>query len=1447
LWYVTGTQPAILGINHATHESRGSDIREDDGSRFDSAMSATTDEAEAMIMLYAYGFPDPVVTTADTDAAAAFGRTTDAPMLSHYFSSWRSRVNTRGVTSFGQRFRAPFTRASGDTSTTTKNSTQNGCLHAYAYAAVGGAAPTQSSHLINWSEADVTGDLAVDTAFLLSRVHDATAGTVRRGTPATGTASSGGVAIPYVIVRSPNYTNSLEYTSLLDHMATVLDRVRGHMPVGSFAALPHSLYHHNPPTVIDGQQLYGPPSLYVGAAALGYRFVRSWSLDGYHCLVAGDDCLTYAHPAMEVRQRRATYDAAIHTLGLAVKTTTPVDAPQYWDATFCSMRFVPVTINNPPPGWPATPMQAYWPTPQLSRLPRRAFSVDLPKHISPPVVAYGNAMSLAHLTAAHPISSAYNTAVLDYHRAARTPTPDMKTAARGEYATTNINRVFTQQPVGHSVPTPNHDTLAQTAVLTGLTPTDVMAVARTFSVHHGPDPARHTLTSPLVDVAVAPIPRVEHPAPTRAPTPPPGAAPPALRVQSLALLGLPPFFTALVEEYVKTTVYGPVLIVSEAFLRFLTHGPILFLYVVLMHTLLQHLPGLVFQHPTVRYAVAVLLHTAHNMWCDTNLSLLQAHGKLLLALAGPVAGGTGRNEQQPGRSFNRVDQSARTGTNPSNPTTITDPARTGAVHQPMHSERKRSEPRRRERDHRRGSRATRPEHRELNPRAPRRSASAHVRRPPVTFTKRARTPAPRRPLMPAVRRLPPPILKKYEAVGVTPDVRKRLAPLRPPLARHAPAFGGKSGPNMPGVSVGSVEHKMISKGLRISMREYFSDIVTTDVFSSSTAIINPMNEELFPWLSLIASRFSSYVWEKCRFGTQPTTGTDVAGTNAIAITPDPDRAPPTDMNTTLNIEGAVGCAAWDGASVDALKPSADVLGPSRFCADVTGATDSGLGNIFDDLRTVSNGILTVASAGYNLLSVDSAGRPFLTPSAAPGLTELTTGKAYTEYTIILADPIITEVPDDGIDFVATSNPGGSNAWGSSTTDQAAAIFETVDGQQYSAITPGELINPLRSSYNGEVSNASSHVADTTFITFPENGRYLLFAQYVASSFELTLNPGATPNSGFSSGSFNAAIVTPQTATGVPLTPISYGGYTSCGSTGSGYTCSAVGFTAMVLIDITGPLASDEKGHVILSLLAADPSGSNTNMLINGTTCYFSAIQVNGGPNVGLIRALGMSKPATAPSLVRSSGVVELLIRQRQRRIAANLGDAKTVLAQIPDRKVAAAVDRKIDVKQPSPQDRRPDIRRTNLTAVDQTLAQSRMPRCSVCFVFLTIGGRCACEKVDDATINANSRAYNDAIISATMRIPPCPICKGRISLTGQCRCLDAPVAAKPAVATNTPNTNDTKHPADWVVVSRGATAQAPKRANATLSNSRPSPPPAVVAPAAAPQQSPSTFVGKSNA
>lgn len=277
------------------------------------------------------------------------------------------------------------------------------------------------------------------------------------------------------------------------------------------------------------------------------------------------------------------------------------------------------------------------------------------------------------------------------------------------------------------------------------------------------------------------------------------------------------------------------------------------------------------------------------------------------------------------------------------------------------------------------------------------------------------------------------------------------------------------------IAVAQTRKKATMNPVFIEMTEEASVVMLQTEFENSTAIINPGNERLFPWLSKIAKEFTSFEWEYLRGEYVPNTSTNVTGSIMAVVNGDPDKAPFETDKQILNHEGSTVTSAWNPFVFNMLPKSSATTSKAKFVADVTGLTPEGVGNIFDDIRQVATGVLNFASMGYEALTSTSVADVKVGVDPEP----IQAGRFFISYRVKLWGPVDDDVTEDeGVSMFQT-------------TPSASEPYNTFVDQPIE-FHPSMGLNPLRIvqvSSSQSYSPVESSALAEAYFTATEPGMY----------------------------------------------------------------------------------------------------------------------------------------------------------------------------------------------------------------------------------------------------------------------------------------------------------------------------------------------------------------------
>ena len=167
----------------------------------------------------------------------------------------------------------------------------------------------------------------------------------------------------------------------------------------------------------------------------------------------------------------------------------------------------------------------------------------------------------------------------------------------------------------------------------------------------------------------------------------------------------------------------------------------------------------------------------------------------------------------------------------------------------------------------------------------------------------------------------------------------------------------------------------------VTHKEYIGDFTAANAsFAASRYNVNPGLSSTFPWLSAIANRFESYLFDDLRFIYEPICPTSTPGSVMMAVDYDAAESAPTNKVTLMSYSGANRSSPWDKTSFDARAPDLRKFGIQRYIRSGTPPTGT-------DIKTYDVGSFFIASQN--------------TPASATTLGEL-----YVQYTVKLFTPQI---------------------------------------------------------------------------------------------------------------------------------------------------------------------------------------------------------------------------------------------------------------------------------------------------------------------------------------------------------------------------------------------------------------------------------------------------------
>jgi len=186
--------------------------------------------------------------------------------------------------------------------------------------------------------------------------------------------------------------------------------------------------------------------------------------------------------------------------------------------------------------------------------------------------------------------------------------------------------------------------------------------------------------------------------------------------------------------------------------------------------------------------------------------------------------------------------------------------------------------------------------------------------------------------------------------------------------------------------------------MRIHHREFCRDVSSSAVFAVSQFLpVNPGNEDIFPWLSPVATRFESYRFESLKFIYEPLVPTTAAGVILMAMDFESADPLPSSKQVMMSYKSSVRCSLWESCELKLAKADMQKI-KDKFTLDHAPSTST-------DVRLYDVGNLAIASTG----------------AAASAVC----GELYVEYDVIVETPQI-ETSGEGVKVTWTANTNASD-------------------------------------------------------------------------------------------------------------------------------------------------------------------------------------------------------------------------------------------------------------------------------------------------------------------------------------------------------------------------------------------------------------------------------------
>lgn len=192
---------------------------------------------------------------------------------------------------------------------------------------------------------------------------------------------------------------------------------------------------------------------------------------------------------------------------------------------------------------------------------------------------------------------------------------------------------------------------------------------------------------------------------------------------------------------------------------------------------------------------------------------------------------------------------------------------------------------------------------------------------------------------------PQPAKKMERPMAIPPRKPRARTPPAPkaPVTYPMPASVGSS------FVMGKPTFRSAGSALVISHCEYSIPVYGSVAFTTTPSSINPGNINLFPWLSTIASRFESYVFEALEFMYAPACSSATSGSVYIGVDYNTSDAPPSSIYQFSSYEGFVNTSSFIPRIFSASQQNLSKRKTYFVTAGVISGNDTSLsdtGNLF---------------------------------------------------------------------------------------------------------------------------------------------------------------------------------------------------------------------------------------------------------------------------------------------------------------------------------------------------------------------------------------------------------------------------------------------------------------------------------------------------------------------
>lgn len=144
--------------------------------------------------------------------------------------------------------------------------------------------------------------------------------------------------------------------------------------------------------------------------------------------------------------------------------------------------------------------------------------------------------------------------------------------------------------------------------------------------------------------------------------------------------------------------------------------------------------------------------------------------------------------------------------------------------------------------------------------------------------------------------------------------------------------------------------------VRIRHREFVQDVNGSELFTSTSYSLNPGISATFPWLSIMAKQFESYLFRSLKFDFETQKSASTSGSVMLAVDFDAADAPPSNKQELMSFHNAVRSAVWAECCYSSDLKDLQKFGVQRYIRS------SGLSANLD-IKTYDVGNLVVATQG----------------------------------------------------------------------------------------------------------------------------------------------------------------------------------------------------------------------------------------------------------------------------------------------------------------------------------------------------------------------------------------------------------------------------------------------------------------------------------------------------